>query len=567
MTIPGTAATSTNGETANNLQANEPLPYEASDTAELQEDTAPNAASNIRVSAIVSTYASEAFIDGCLHNLVGQSLFQKGELEIIVVDAASPENEKEIVARYQENFENIVYLRAPEREGLYASWNRGIKQATGDYITSANTDDRHRKDALEILANYLDAHPEFALLYAGQIDTSVPNETFETSTSQKLLNWPPYSYEELEQHCIIGSQPIWRKAMHEKYGYFREEFVSAGDYEFWLRIGRHESFFRYPETLGLYYRNPKGIEHGANHSETETLKIWQEYGMFDRGIPVILGGRVIKKARTPAFSAPISTAPATRLPFDVYINQFEAALVANKLSEAMAVAEETVKHYGELPYPQILRAIVLTKQLQFSAALDALDKSIQIDETPEALMELVQLSIASGQEEEALRTTVYLEQKYPEWKARLTNIKQTLLQDNTSSAHGQARLDDLDYSITSFPDLKQQFKQLLHLKDINRAEQLAKAAILKFPENHEAWVLKATSDRLNGAFQDARDAIQKSLLIEDSPEALIELFEVSQALGDKEEARNIAMMFDTAYPEYASSFNNLFPDIQNSNPA
>lgn len=283
--------------------------------------------------------------------------------------------------------------------------------------------------------------------------------------------------------------------------------------------------------------------------------------MFDRGIPVILGGRIIKQARTPAFSPPMSTAPAARLPFDVYINQFETALIDNKLSDAMAVAEETIKHYGELPYPQILRAIVLTKQFQFSEALDALDKSIQIDETPEALMELVQLSMASGQEEEALRTTVYLEQKYPEWKDRLANIKQTLLQDNTSSAQGQARLDDLDYSITSFPDLKQQFKQLLHLKDINRAEHLAKAAILKFPKNHEAWILKATSDRLNGALQDARDAIQKSLLIEDSPEALIELFEVSQALGDKEEARNIAMMFDTAYPEYASSFNNLFPDI------
>lgn len=575
MTIPGIEHRSMAPGTGLPETAPEESTLDATDTAdkEIKPDTPLDdlanidTASSIRVSAIVSTYASEAFIDGCLHNLVGQSLFQKGELEIIVIDAASPENEKEIVKRYQENFNNIVYLRTPEREGLYASWNRGIKLAKGDYITSANTDDRHRKDALEILAGYLDAHPEFVLLYPGQIDTSVPNETFETSTSQKVLNWPPYSYEELERHCIIGSQPIWRRTMHEKYGYFREEFVSAGDYEFWLRLGRHESFFRYPETLGLYYRNPEGIEHGAKHSETETLKIWQEYGMFERGIPVILGGRVIKQARTPEFSTPVGTAMTSRLPFDAYINQFEAALLENKLSEAMAVAETTIKHYGDLPYPQILRAIVLTKQFQFSDALEALDKSIQIDETPEALMELIQLSIASGQEEEALRTTVYLEQKYPSWKDRLTNIKQTLVQDNTTSAHGQARLDDLDYTITSLPDLKQQFKQLLHLKDNNRAEQLAKAAILKFPENHEAWVLKATSDRLNGAFQDAREAIQKSLLIEDSPEALIELFEVSQALGDEEEARNIAMMFDTAYPEYADSFNTLFPNAITRPPA
>ncbi len=550
MTIPGIKPT------ANMDATDEAATGQEGTTEQDTMDTPPV----IRVSAIVSTYASESFIDGCLHNLVSQSLFQKGELEIIVIDAASPENEKDIIERYQENFNNIVYLRTPAREGLYASWNRGIKLAKGDYITSANTDDRHRKDALEILANYLDAHPEFALLYPGQIDTSVPNETFETSSSQKRLNWPTYSYAELERHCIIGSQPMWRKAMHDKYGYFREDFVSAGDYEFWLRMGRHENFFRYPETLGLYFRNPAGIEHGNKHSENETLQIWQEYGMFDRGIPVILGGRVIQKARTPAFSSPTSTASPTRQPFDFYIQKFETAIVENNLPAAMEVAEATIKYYGELPYPQILRAIVLTRQGHYADALEALNQSIQIDETPEALMELIQLSIASGQEEEALRTTVYIEQKYPDWKDKLQDIKQTLLRDNTTQVRGQARLDDLDYSITSFANLKNQFEELLHLKDIGRAEQLAKAAILKFPENHEAWVLKATSDRLNGAFLEAQEAIQQSLLIEDSPEALIELYEVSQALGDEEEAQNIASMFDMAYPEHASSFSHLFPD-------
>ncbi len=499
-------------------------------------------------------------MDGCLHNLVSQSLYQQGGLEIIVIDAHSPENEKEIVERYQRNFNNIHYVRAPERETLYASWNRGIKMAKGRYITNANTDDRHRKDALDTLARYLDAHPEFALLYPGQIDTSVAHESFETTSSSKLLNWPPYSYAELERHCIIGSQPMWRKSLHEQYGYFRAEMVSAGDYEFWLRIGKHENLYRYPETLGLYYRNPAGIEHGSNTSDQETLQIWQEYGMFERGIPVILRGRLITQARVPQFSTPASTQPQQRLPFDQYIAQFETALNNNKLDEALVITEHACRDYSELPYPFILKAIVHRQSLAYNEALSALDTSIRIDETPEALVELIQLSIATGQHEEAKRTSDYMRAKYPEWEERMQKVTASLLQDDTAPATGSAKIEDLDYTYSTFAELKAAFESLLHTKELHQAGTLALAATLKFPENYEAWMLKATSDRLKGAYEDARAAIQKSLLIEDSPEALIELFQVSRALGDSEEANNIATMFGTAYPEHASRFSELFPE-------
>ncbi len=525
-----------------------------------QTDVTAPMDTSIKVSAIVSTYASEEFIDGCLHNLVSQSLFQKGELEIIVIDANSPENEKSIVERYQNNFDNIQYVRTPERETLYASWNRGIQLAKGDYVTSANTDDRHRKDALETLARYLDAHPEFALIYPGQIDTSVPNESFETTSSTKLLNWPTYTYHELEHHCIIGSQPMWRKSLHDKYGYFRAEMKSAGDYEFWLRIGKHENMYRYPETLGLYYRNPEGIEHGSNTSDQETMQIWQEYGMFERGLPVILRGRVIRQARAPQFSIPVDTQPATRPAFDTFISSFETALQQGNLNEAQSIAESATQSYGELPYPSILKAIVHRQKMEYNEALSALEHSIKIDETPEALVELIQLSLATNQQEEARKTSKYMMEKYPEWNDRLQHIHEVLLGDQTAEVKEPAKVEDLDYSIESFEDLKTKFETLLQTKNIEQAETLAMAATLKFPENHEAWVLKATSDRLRGSYTEARDAIHKSLLIEDSPEALIELYQVSQALGDAEEASNIASMFDVAYPEYTSTFKDLFSE-------
>ena len=566
---------------------------------------------SIRVSAIVSTYNAASFMEGCMQNLVDQTLFKDGELEVIVIDACSEEDEKSIVERYTKEFDNITYIRAETRETLYASWNRGIKAARGKYITSANTDDRHRKDALEKLANYLDDYPEIALIYPGQIDTSTPNETFANTNSSKILDWPVYTYEELERHCIIGSQPMWRRSMHEKYGLFRDSFKSAGDYEFWLRMGKQETFFRYPEVLGLYYRNPKGIEHGSDTSQREAIQIWQEYGMFERGIPVILNGRILtspnildEKPLAPQKPVEEQNVSVKVVPFDTLINEFEGQLIKEDFTEALKTAEKAVQHYPDLPYSHILKAIALRQLANYAEALITLEKSIQLEETPEALVELVQLSISTANLEEAYRTQIYIREHYPDWNDKIDQLsihsneteapvteelQQTqeleqsekpqhvddiieLINASTSKDNLEVQLSapeeshplsmpaglhDLDYTVKTFDELRTEFEKLIKVRDVQHAEELALAATRKFPDNSEAWILKATSFRLKGDFKEAKEAIQHSLLLKDTPEALMELLELSITLGDKEEALKIAEAIKTSYPIYESYISEL----------
>jgi hypothetical protein len=235
----------------------------------------------IKVSVIVSTYKSAEFIWGCLEDLVTQTLYQKGEVEIIIIDSASPENEGEIIQEFQENYPNIIYQRTQERETLYCAWNRAIKLARGLYLTNGNTDDRHCFNALEIMANYLDNNREISLVYADQLITTIKNDTFATTPALKHWNWPNYSYEQMRQGCCVGSQPMWRKMMHDKYGYFQENFRCAGDYEFWLRIGSQgEKMALIPEILGLYYLNLQGLEHGSNGQALEEhYQVCKIYGI------------------------------------------------------------------------------------------------------------------------------------------------------------------------------------------------------------------------------------------------------------------------------------------------
>jgi glycosyltransferase involved in cell wall biosynthesis len=124
------------------------------------------------VSVIVSSYNAEAFMAECLDDLERQTLV--GQMEIIIVDAASPQNERVVIESFQQRYRNILYVRTPERIGVYAAWNLALKLATGTYVTPFSTNDRLRHDAYEILARTLDEQPGVALVYGEFCGTGRP---------------------------------------------------------------------------------------------------------------------------------------------------------------------------------------------------------------------------------------------------------------------------------------------------------------------------------------------------------------------------------------------------------
>lgn len=212
------------------------------------------------LSAIVSTYASARFIRGCLQDLVEQTLFARGELEIVVIDSGSPEGEREVVEEYQRRHPNIVYLRT-ERETIYGAWNRGVKLARGKYLTSANVDDRHRPTGLERLVRALEEDPEAAVAYADVAVCETTHPDAGTPVIRGFFCWADFDRELLFRACYLGPQPVWRRALHDRYGLFDAGYVSAGDYEFWLRIAASETFVHVPEVLGLYWLSDQGVGH------------------------------------------------------------------------------------------------------------------------------------------------------------------------------------------------------------------------------------------------------------------------------------------------------------------
>lgn len=245
-------------------------------------------ASSPLITAIVSTYNAERFIEGCLRDLLDQSL--RDEMEILVIDSGSEQGEGAICQALARTHPQIRYLRT-EREPLYVAWNRAIAMARGKYLTSANTDDRHHPAFMARMVKALEARPDCALAYADQFVSHTENETFETCLARgaRRRRWPDYTPEDLLLRCITGSQPVWRRSLHETLGVFDTRYRIAADYDMWLRFAAVHPLLHVPEALGVFYDAPGTLSGSGNQVAVnlETMAVQTTYVQHARwrGIP------------------------------------------------------------------------------------------------------------------------------------------------------------------------------------------------------------------------------------------------------------------------------------------
>ena len=231
----------------------------------------------MKVSALVSAYNSSDFLTDCLRDLLAQTLYKKGELEIIVIDSGSEEKEDTIVNDFQKYYDRIKFLRTKKRETLYQAWNRGIFIAEGEFITNANTDDSHDEECLEILAYELSRNIEFGLVYGNirKIIESINGKSQESLIKCESQKFFPGS---LFIHYPYGAQPMWRKSLHDNVGVFNNEFTAVGDYEFALRLVEAGTRSLYaPEAWGNMRWRQDAISTRDSDAINEKNKLLKKY--------------------------------------------------------------------------------------------------------------------------------------------------------------------------------------------------------------------------------------------------------------------------------------------------
>lgn len=223
-----------------------------------------------KISIITSILNGKDFIEEFLKDVERQTIFN--ECQLIMIDANSNdyvETEK-YIEPFIEKYSNTEYHKIildddyQERRvpGVYQVWNMAIREyAKSEILTNWNIDDRRDPKNLELHYEALHTDPSIDLAYAPVLETNSPNETMENNSASTILDFPEYSLDSLFKVNMPHNGPVWRASLHEEYGYFDENYFSAGDYDMWLRaaLGGSQFFKIIDKPLGLYYRNPEGI--------------------------------------------------------------------------------------------------------------------------------------------------------------------------------------------------------------------------------------------------------------------------------------------------------------------
>ena len=119
------------------------------------------------------------------------------ELQVIVVDSASADGTSEMI---RERYPQVRLIASDENLGFAKGNNRGIGEAHGDFLLLLNADTLVLGNALAVLVNYLQEHPD-----AGMVGPRLLNADGTTQSSRRRFPSLPVLF--LESTWLQGLTP------------------------------------------------------------------------------------------------------------------------------------------------------------------------------------------------------------------------------------------------------------------------------------------------------------------------------------------------------------------------
>ena len=101
---------------------------------------------DVKVSVIIPVYNAERTVLGAVDSALAQTL---GDIEVIVVDDGSTDGTRALLERTYGTNEKVRLLFQERNAGVGAARNRGLAEASGEYISFLDSDDAQRSDMLE----------------------------------------------------------------------------------------------------------------------------------------------------------------------------------------------------------------------------------------------------------------------------------------------------------------------------------------------------------------------------------------------------------------------------------
>lgn len=231
-----------------------------------------------RVSVLVSMYTvAPPALDRFVQMLGTLTMVRRGEAEIVFIDSGSPSPQWPLLAgRLKALGADYVCVRTAARETIQSAWNRGVTLARGEYLACLGTDEALHPEALDVLAGTLDEQPSVDWAMGDSVVTSVDARGVHLDDKMAYLRSGNWSEASLLFDCTYLSYVggLYRRSVHDRFGFYDPTFGGAGDTEFKCRIHPFINTVHVPRTLGAFLDYPAERVTASYRVELEDARAW-----------------------------------------------------------------------------------------------------------------------------------------------------------------------------------------------------------------------------------------------------------------------------------------------------
>lgn len=166
---------------------------------------------NPLISVIVPVFKTEYYLKRCLDSLCGQSLHN---IEIILVDDASPDKCSNICEKYAEKDARFRVLHNKTNQGLSVARNIGIKEARSDYLMFVDSDDWVHEDFCKAAYECVVGYQADLVMFRYE---KVNNSRFESIVNKKTKSFSQSGYKKSMDAMILLQKGVGPTAWNKLY--------------------------------------------------------------------------------------------------------------------------------------------------------------------------------------------------------------------------------------------------------------------------------------------------------------------------------------------------------------
>jgi len=161
-----------------------------------------------QVSVIVASYNHSRYLRQCINSVLGQTF---ADFELLIIDDRSSDDSLEIARSYIDP--RIKVILNEQNLGTYATENKGLAIAQGEYAAILNSDDYWDAPKLDRQMQLLDKHPEASFSYTlGEV---VDEEGIAIPAFHQHEGWPTEELQDvlpylLDVNQILASSVVFK---------------------------------------------------------------------------------------------------------------------------------------------------------------------------------------------------------------------------------------------------------------------------------------------------------------------------------------------------------------------